>query len=195
MDSFGQIPPGLGSKMAVMELPLYSEPVRRLLDRPHPPMALVCTRKPPAWAAAELASARLSDWFPGSRHPEAALAGLWLRFAEWDRAHTIAQDLPSVEGGYWHAIIHRQEPDGWNSGYWFRRVRLHPVFEQLAREARQLAAAHPRAGFEIKRPWDPMAFIDYCQSPAAKAGAAGEALALQIQEAEWRLLFDWCVRG
>lgn len=179
----------------VMDLSSYSEPVRRLLDRPHPPMALVCTRKPLAWATAELTAARPAEWFPGSLHPEAALAGLWLRFSEWDRAHTIAQDLPSAEGSYWHAIIHRQEPDGWNSGYWFRRVRLHPVFEQLAGEARQLAAAHPQARYELKDPWDPFAFIDFCQSPAAKSGAPGEALALAIQDAEWRLLFDWCVRG
>jgi len=179
----------------MMDLAPYSELVRGLLGRPHLPMALVCTRKPPAWATAELASVRPAEWFPGSRHPEAALAGLWLRFAEWGRAHAIAQDLPSAEGSYWHAIIHRQEPDGWNSGYWFRRVRLHPVYEQLARDARQLADAHSEARFEVKDPWDPFAFIDYCHSPAAKSGTPGEALALQIQEAEWCLLFDWCVRG
>ncbi len=181
--------------MFLMDPASYSEPVRRLLDHPHPGMALICNRKPPAWASAELSAAKPAVWFPKSRHPDAALAGLWLRFAEWDRAHTIAQDLPSVEGSYWHAIIHRQEPDGWNSGYWFRRVRLHPVFKQLAEEARRLASARPAAGFDLGAEWDPFAFIDFCQGPASKAGSAAESLALEIQETEWRLLFGWCVRG
>ena len=180
--------------MALMDLD-YSEPVRRLLARPHDAMALVCRRKPVDWAVAELAKARAPEWFPGARHPEAALAGLWLRFGEWDRAHVIAQDLPSAEGSYWHAIIHRQEPDGWNSGYWFRRVRLHPVFAHLADESRRLAAARPEARFTVKGDWDPFAFIEYCEGPASKAGSAAAALALEIQEAEWRLLFGWCVRG
>jgi hypothetical protein len=178
-----------------MDPSTYSEPVRRLLGLPHDPMSLVCRRKPDPQATASLAAARQSVWFPGSRHPEAALSGLWLRFGEWDRAHSIAQDLPSAEGSYWHAIIHRQEPDGWNSGYWFRRVRLHPVFEQLAGEARGLAAARPEAGFKVAGPWDPFSFIDFCQGPASKPGSPAETLALDIQEIEWRLLFGWCVRG
>jgi hypothetical protein len=115
-------------------------------------MALICNRKPPAWASAELSAAKPAVWFPKSRHPDAALAGLWLRFAEWDRAHTIAQDLPSVEGSYWHAILHRQEPDGWNSGYWFRRVRLHPVFKQLAEEARRQGGEPDPALFRYPGP-------------------------------------------
>lgn len=182
------------AKMAVMDSS-YSEPLRSLLTRRHEAMALVCRRKPEPWAAAELAKARPAEWFPGARHPEAALAGLWLRFGEWDRAHTIAQDLPSAEGSYWHAIIHRQEPDGWNSGYWFRRVRLHPVFAQLAEEARRLSGKRPEARFTLKDAWDPFAFIEYCEGPARKAGSAAETLAMEIQEAEWRLLFGWCVRG
>lgn len=181
--------------MALMDPSSYSDAVRSLLARPHDAMALICRRKAAAWAAAELARAWVADWFPGSRHPEAALAGLWLRFGDWDRAHTIAQELPSAEGSYWHAIIHRQEPDGWNSGNWFRRVRLHPVFEQLAAEAHRLSEKRPEARFGLKDPWDPFAFIEYCEGPARRTGSAAEALALEIQEAEWRLLFDWCVRG
>lgn len=181
--------------MALMDQPAYSKPVQGLLDRDSPPMGLVCTRKPLAWATAELASARVEEWFPGSRHPEAAMAGLWLRFAEWDRAHAIVQDLRSAESSYWHAIIHRQEPDGWNAGYWFRRVRHHPVFKLLAEEARRLAAVHSEAGLNVTDEWDPFAFVEYCESQAGRSGESGEILARQIQDAEWRLLFAWCVRG
>jgi len=113
----------------MMDLAPYSELVRGLLGRPHLPMALVCTRKPPAWATAELASVRPAEWFPGSRHPEAALAGLWLRFAEWGRAHAIARIclLPRAL----LACHHPRRTDGWN------RVTVpprppHPVYEQLA---------------------------------------------------------------
>jgi len=41
----------------------------------------------------------------------------------------------------------------------------------------------------VAGPWDPFAFIDFCQGPAAKPGSPAEALALEIQEIEWRLLF------
>jgi len=158
-------------------------------------MALVCTRMPAARAGAELASARLADWFPGAPRPEAALAGLWLRLGAWDRAHAAAQDLSSAEGSYWHAIVHRQEPDAWNAGYWFRRVGGHPVFGPLSREAATLAGGHPGAEFTLKGEWDPFAFVEFCESAAARPGGQEEALALAIQEAEWRVLFDWCVRG
>src|SRR5262252_7547037 len=63
--------------------------------------------------------------FPESRSPQAAIAGLYLYFSCWDEAHQVAQDISSAEGSYWHAIVHRQEPDEGNSGYWFRRVGHH----------------------------------------------------------------------
>src|SRR5580658_2747784 len=47
--------------------------------------------------------------------PEAALAGLYLYFSSWHEAHEIAQNISTPEGSYWHAIVHRQEPDASNS--------------------------------------------------------------------------------
>src|SRR5262249_17485377 len=44
----------------------------------------------------------------------ACLAGLWLYHDFLDESHAISQDLSSAEGSYWHAIMHRREPDYWN---------------------------------------------------------------------------------
>src|SRR5581483_7484640 len=64
--------------------------------------------------------------FPGARDPQAALAGLYLYFSCLDEAHSVAQDVPSREGSFWHGILHRQEPDPANAAYWFRQVGKHP---------------------------------------------------------------------
>src|SRR6516165_1333879 len=48
------------------------------------------------------------------------LAGLWLFHDFLDESHAISQDIDTIEGSYWHAILHRREPDYVNSKYWFR---------------------------------------------------------------------------
>src|SRR5262249_42605713 len=89
--------------------------------------------------------------FPGARHPEAALAGLYLYFSCIDDAHNIAQSIDTPEGSFWHGIVHRQEPDAWNSGYWFRRVGKHPIFPALRDAAAEI-------GVDFGPQWDPLAF-------------------------------------
>src|SRR5262245_27937857 len=59
----------------------------------------------------------------------ACRAGLWLAFGFLDESHTISQDLHTAEGSYWHALMHRREPDAGNAMYWFRRVGHHPVLD------------------------------------------------------------------
>jgi len=115
------------------------------------------------------------------------VAGLYLYFSCWDEAHQVAQDLETREGSYWHAIVHRQEPDAWNSGYWFRQVGSHPIFPEL----RAAAAA---IGVDFGPVWDPRAFIDYCEQARGRTGSSEERKALEVQRAEWQLLFDWVVR-
>lgn len=123
--------------------------------------------------------------FPGARAAEAALAGLYLYFSCLDECHTIAQGIATAEGSYWHAIMHRQEPDATNSAYWFGRVGRHPIFDAL----RARAAA---CGYPAGRGWDPFTFIDYCEQARRRPGCPEEAVALQVQRAEWQLLFDYC---
>ena len=78
--------------------------------------------------------------FADSRAPLAALSGLYLYFSCRDEAHELAQSDGSMEGSYWHAIIHRQEPDPGNSRYWFHHVGAHPVFAELLEKAGTIAA-------------------------------------------------------
>jgi len=120
--------------------------------------------------------------FPGARAPEAALSGLYVYFSCFEEAHAIAQDIATAEGSYWHAIVHRQEPDAGNAAYWFRQVGAHPIFPALAR-----AAGH-------EGPWDPFAFIDLCEEARRQPGSEIEARAREIQRVEWQLLFDYCAR-
>jgi hypothetical protein len=125
----------------------------------------------------------------------ACRAGLWLCHNYLDESHAISQELHTTTGSYWHALMHRREPDFSNAAYWFRRVGTHPVYEALHQAAAELAAdAPPVAAFlRTQAVWEPFAFIDLCA--AALVGRAPcEALCLQIQKREWELLFDWCYR-
>ncbi len=123
--------------------------------------------------------------FPRSRAPEAALAGLYLYFSCLDEAHRLAQDIASAEGSFWHGIVHRQEPDPGNAAYWFRRVGAHPIFPALRERALQI-------GVDFGPQWDPMAFVDLCESARRAPGSEEERRALEVQRAEWQFLFDYC---
>lgn len=120
------------------------------------------------------------ELFPKARYPEAALSGLFLYFSCLDEAHKIAQDVSTVEGSFWHGIMHRQEPDASNAAYWFRRVGNHPVLAQLH-------DAEPRYP-------GPMEFIDMCERAREKPGTELEQTVREIQRTEWQILFDWCAR-
>lgn len=93
------------------------------------PLAQGSCSSPEAHERLQTASA--AALFPRARAAAAAFAGLWLYFSCWEEAHQIAQDIGTREGSYWHAIIHRQEPDAWNAGYWLRGVGAHPIFPEL----------------------------------------------------------------
>ena len=130
-----------------------------------------------------------NDLFPRAAHPECALAGLWLAAGGWNEAHEICQDIASPEGAYWHAIVHRQEPDPQNAKYWFGQVGRHPIFEELGR----LAAAINRDNkLGLSGDWNPALFVDVCERAP---GTANEDVAREVQQAEWNLLYAWCARS
>jgi hypothetical protein len=106
---------------------------------------------------------------------------LWLYFDFLEESHRISQSLPSAEGSFWHAIMHRREPDAWNSKYWWRRVGQHPVLNQLQQLAPTLGYHYTTAD----------AFVDFCEQVRGR-GTPQEMLARQVQLLEWQLLFDYC---
>ena len=68
------------------------------------------------------------------------ISALYLRHNFLDESHEISQEIDTIDGSYWHGIMHRREPDYDNAKYWFRRVPSHPVFGPLCEKARELAA-------------------------------------------------------
>lgn len=138
-----------------------------------------------AEARRRLQAASAAALFPAARAETAAFAGLWLYFSCWDEAHQIAQDISAREGSYWHAIIHRQEPDASNAAYWFRQVGAHPIFPELHRRAKEI-------GIDLGARWDPMAFVEFCERSRANPGSELELQAMKVQTVEWQLLFDFC---
>jgi hypothetical protein len=122
-----------------------------------------------------------------SKLPDLVRAGLYLHFGFWKEAHELVDDLETPDGMYWHAIVHRQEPDPANAGYWFRRVGQHPLFPALRARAVEI-------GVEVGDRWDPIAFVDYYERARVKPGSDAERKARDVQRAEWELLFDHCAR-
>jgi hypothetical protein len=127
----------------------------------------------------------------------ACISGLWLRHDFLEESHRFSQDLENSSGSYWHAIMHRREPDFSNAKYWFRRVGDHRVFEPLRCVARDLAAeggASKAADFLFEQSaWDPIKFVDLCEI-ALDGSRPMRTLCMKIQQCEWELLFDYCYR-
>jgi hypothetical protein len=120
--------------------------------------------------------------------PESVRAGLYLYLSCWDDAHAASDVVENPDGYFWHAIVHRQEPDPGNAAYWFRRVGAHPIFPNLGAEAAD-------RGYRAGLAWDPFAFIQFCESARKRPGSKEEQLAREVQLLEWQLLFDRCARS
>ncbi|MEI8379926.1 MAG: hypothetical protein WCJ09_07350 [Planctomycetota bacterium] len=142
----------------------------------------------------------------GSEHANIATtalqAGLLLLSGYVEESHAASQSIEGEglqhTGDYWHAILHRREPDYENAKYWFRHVGRHPNFGRLAelipsmlkqttgpvatelgRWASRLITSHG---------WDAFAFVDFCQ--AAERHAELRALGDAIQWTEMLLLIE-----
>jgi hypothetical protein len=120
----------------------------------------------------------------------ACLAGLWLGHGFFDESHAISQDLDTLEGSFWHGILHRREPDYSNAKYWFRRVPAHPIFTELHAQAVSLGGTQFRTALVKPKTWDPAAFVDLCE--LAARDEALQSLCGEIQRCEWNLLFQYC---
>jgi len=146
------------------------------------PMELFPRRCESETVRRQLLKADARELFPGARDPEAALSGLFLYFSCLKESHDLLHRFATIDGAYWHGIMHRMEGDGYNAAYWFHRVPAHPVYAPLARNAAQL-------GYGAGGEWDPFAFIRFCETSAREKQ---DDLAKRVQLAEWQLLFKYC---
>ncbi|MEO8127579.1 MAG: hypothetical protein ABJF23_18835 [Bryobacteraceae bacterium] len=141
----------------------------------------------------KLAAATQQELFPDAWSPAGAMSGLWLYFSCFEECHALCQDLETPEGSFWHGILHRQEPDAGNAGYWFRRVGTHAVFPQIHSAAAEILSCYS-VPLKLKDHWDALAFIDFCEEARRQPGSESEKAALEIQRAEWQILFNYCAR-
>jgi hypothetical protein len=158
----------------MIDLTQYPVAIAQLLATPHP--VSLGPGTPAASLRAKLVAA-------AKTLPPACAAGLYLRFDFLDESHAISQDDEgNPDRDFWHAIMHRREPDAANSKYWWRRVGPHPVLAHLRESA-------PALGYAFTTP---EAFVDFCEKVRGTGTAEEEAK--RVQQVEWQLLFDWCYR-
>jgi hypothetical protein len=86
------------------------------------------------------------------------------------------------EGGEWHPVVHRQEPE---PGLLVPAGGRACDFPGVTRTCSGI-------GMPTGARWDPIAFIEYCGR--ATQGSEEERIAQEVQRAEWQLLFAWCAK-
>lgn len=119
-------------------------------------------------------------------------SGLLLFADDLDASHRLSQSVNTVDGSYWHGIMHRREPDYSNSKYWFRRVGPnHPAFAEL-RDALELT---PTIQAELGQSWDSFSFVDLVEAcELGRRPELREALT-KLQTAEMLTLLSHCYRA
>jgi hypothetical protein len=51
------------------------------------------------------------------------LLSLWYDAkVDWEKSHTIIQDINDTDAAWIHAYLHRKEGDNGNADYWYRRA-------------------------------------------------------------------------
>ncbi len=121
----------------------------------------------------------------------AVRAGLYQWHDALEVSHGYSQDAEhrgkNQAADYWHAIMHRREPDYSNSKYWFRHVGNSPLFAKLFDYSR-----HISSNIMPGHSWDPFYFVDYCSR--CRQGSQEKQLAQRIQAVEMVLLMQQTMR-
>lgn len=161
-----------------------------------------------AWLAEHLQKARPEELVREVRSRPDALAvkaGLLQLHDHLDESHAISQSIEGEgrhrAGDYWHAIMHRREPDDSNSSYWYRRVGRHRIFPRLAERGAAILAACPSAAAQSWQTrllssgdWDPFAFVEFCSHCRRSADDDLTRAARQVQLLEMELLLHQTVQ-
>lgn len=140
----------------------------------------------------------------GSTEQTAAKAGLMLWIDELDLSHQQSQSIEGYGaehlGDNWHAIMHRREPDEWNSKYWWRRVGSQPVHQQLAAVLSARESCAVEAGIPLSAvletlnsgDWNSNRFVELCEQFRDSDSEAEDELKLW-QACEKVLLMKRCL--
>ncbi len=124
-------------------------------------------------------------------------AGLLQCHDALDASHQLSQSVEGLgkhqAGDYWHAIMHRREPDYSNAKYWFRQLGTHSVFSELLPHASSILDGVTEGSTWKTRltgrgSWDPLTFVDLCEACAGREETSLGWAARQIQAAEMQLL-------
>lgn len=148
----------------------------------------------------------------------AVLAGLKLASAErqcvmsgvlllWDFLHASHEISQKMEGrgtprtaDYWHAIMHRREPDAGNAAYWFRRVGSHPALDLMTAKTESWMVDTGASDEErnlVRRTvlrnaqFDPFAMIELSNLALRKPGQLEDRTLRRIQYLEILNLLSW----
>lgn len=174
-------------RSAVCRLPLLAPP------RP---------TKDSAWLLEHLTAFSPAKWRvkPASKTGEIAMrAGLFQWHDYLDESHELSQSIEGQGknqlGDYWHAIMHRREPDYSNAKYWFRRIGNQAIYCDLRLYAdgvleQSTAAAAPlwRERLTAGTKWDAFAFVDLCEECSQDETSELALAARRIQYAEMAML-------
>lgn len=161
-----------------------------------------------AWLHKQLQTVSVDELLPNIVSVADATAfhsGLWQMNDDLEESHNLSQSVEGdgkfAAGDYWHAIMHRREPDPSNAKYWFRRVGEHPIFESLTQCAAQLLSQQlaPETEQHLQRlttssDWDPFAFVDFCEAAVRSDAPEMRRTAEQLQWCEMQLLLEQTAR-
>ena len=162
----------------------------------YPALAMNERERGPSWIIDLIQQSTPSADRPSPAAVTAFHAGLFLINGFFDESHSCSQSIEGLDadhtGDYWHAILHRREPDYGNSKYWFRHVGSHPIFRELAIAAITRFEQAPAALQSTLVPWksrlvkgdkwDPFAFVDLCAAAEANENLSSWCQQLQYEE-------------
>ena len=139
------------------------------------------------------------DWnaVSGGRNSDLMQAGAFWLHGFLDESHVIAQGIHTVEGSYWHALLHRSEGDFSNAMYWFRRVGNHAIFSELLKATKSLRSTslnqlEPLGILDEASEWRPQWFVDLCEE-AYRGRFDNPGLLQRIAAIEYNLLMGYCL--